>query len=104
MLCAYALDMQQDNIVPPLSPVTQSSLLSFTELFSFMMTPDASVTPDTPPSPHAYRAASSAGNAQELSTSVFVLVKWMCAEVFVFLWKMCVDTVYIPCSWRCAPP
>jgi hypothetical protein len=32
----YALDMQQ-KILEPLSPMTQSSLLSFAELFSFMM-------------------------------------------------------------------
>ena len=35
-LCRYALDMQQ-KILEPLSPMTQSSLLSFAELFSFMM-------------------------------------------------------------------
>jgi len=32
----YALDMQQD-MLDPLNPMTQSSLFSFTELFSFMM-------------------------------------------------------------------
>ena len=32
----YALDMQQ-KMLEPLSPMTQSSLLSFAELFSFMM-------------------------------------------------------------------
>ncbi|RWS29884.1 protein fem-1 C-like protein [Leptotrombidium deliense] len=32
----YALDMQQ-KVLEPLSPITQSSLLSFAELFSFMM-------------------------------------------------------------------
>ncbi|XP_061387243.1 protein fem-1 homolog CG6966 [Musca vetustissima] len=35
-LWTYALTMQQ-KILPPLSPMTQSSLLSFAELFSFMM-------------------------------------------------------------------
>jgi len=35
-LWMYALDMQQ-KILEPLSPMTQSSLLSFAELFSFMM-------------------------------------------------------------------
>ena len=35
-ICRYALDMQQ-KILEPLSPMTQSSLLSFAELFSFMM-------------------------------------------------------------------
>lgn len=35
-LWTYALTMQQ-NILEPLSPMTQSSLLSFAELFSFMM-------------------------------------------------------------------
>ena len=35
-LFRYALDMQQ-KILEPLSPMTQSSLLSFAELFSFMM-------------------------------------------------------------------
>ena len=35
-VCRYALDMQQ-KILEPLSPMTQSSLLSFAELFSFMM-------------------------------------------------------------------
>ena len=37
MLWTYALDMQQ-KILEPLSPMTQSSLLSFAELFSFMIT------------------------------------------------------------------
>ena len=37
VLWMYALDMQQ-KILEPLSPMTQSSLLSFAELFSFMMT------------------------------------------------------------------
>lgn len=32
----YALDMQQ-NMLEPLNPMTQSSLFSFTELFSFMI-------------------------------------------------------------------
>lgn len=32
----YALDMQQ-KMLEPLSPMTQSSLLSFAELFSYMM-------------------------------------------------------------------
>ena len=36
LLFRYALDMQQ-KILEPLSPMTQSSLLSFAELFSFMM-------------------------------------------------------------------
>ena len=35
-LWMYALDMQQ-KMLEPLSPMTQSSLLSFAELFSFMM-------------------------------------------------------------------
>ncbi|GBP12474.1 Protein fem-1 homolog CG6966 [Eumeta japonica] len=35
-LWTYALTMQQ-KILPPLSPMTQSSLLSFAELFSFML-------------------------------------------------------------------
>ena len=35
-LWMYALDMQQ-QMLEPLSPMTQSSLLSFAELFSFMM-------------------------------------------------------------------
>lgn len=35
-LWTYALTMQQ-NILEPLSPMTQSSLLSFAELFSFML-------------------------------------------------------------------
>lgn len=35
-LWMYALDMQMDKL-DPLSPMTQSSLLSFAELFSFMM-------------------------------------------------------------------
>ncbi|XP_069137534.1 protein fem-1 homolog C-like [Argopecten irradians] len=37
MLWMYALDMQQ-NVLEPLSPMTQSSFLSFAELFSFMTT------------------------------------------------------------------
>ena len=37
LLWMYALDMQQ-TMLEPLSPMTQSSLLSFAELFSFMMT------------------------------------------------------------------
>ena len=37
ILWMYALDMQQ-KILEPLSPMTQSSFLSFAELFSFMMT------------------------------------------------------------------
>ncbi|CAG2235781.1 Protein fem-1 homolog A-A,Protein fem-1 homolog CG6966,Protein fem-1 homolog A,Protein fem-1 homolog B,Protein fem-1 homolog A-B,Protein fem-1 homolog C [Mytilus edulis] len=37
MLWMYALDMQQ-TVLEPLSPTTQSSFLSFAELFSFMMT------------------------------------------------------------------
>lgn len=37
VLWMYALDMQQ-KMLEPLSPMTQSSLLSFAELFSFMMT------------------------------------------------------------------
>lgn len=36
-LWTYALDMQQ-NVLEPLSPMTQSSFLSFAELFSFMTT------------------------------------------------------------------
>merc|ERR1712018_1080731 len=40
-LWMYALDMQQ-KILEPLSPMTQSSLLSFAELFSFMMSHDRS--------------------------------------------------------------
>ena len=36
MLWMYALEMQQ-KMLEPLSPMTQSSLLSFAELFSFMM-------------------------------------------------------------------
>lgn len=36
-LWTYALDMQQ-NVLDPLSPMTQSSFLSFAELFSFMTT------------------------------------------------------------------
>ena len=36
MLWLYALEMQQ-KMLEPLSPMTQSSLLSFAELFSFMM-------------------------------------------------------------------
>ena len=35
-LWMYALDMQQ-KMLEPLSPMTQSSLLSFAELFSYMM-------------------------------------------------------------------
>jgi len=35
-LWSYALDMQQ-SMLEPLNPMTQSSLFSFTELFSFMM-------------------------------------------------------------------
>ena len=35
-LWMYALNMQQ-HILEPLSPLTQSSLLSFAELFSFML-------------------------------------------------------------------
>lgn len=35
-LWTYALDMQQ-TMLEPLNPMTQSSLFSFTELFSFMM-------------------------------------------------------------------
>lgn len=35
-LWSYALDMQQ-AMLEPLNPMTQSSLFSFTELFSFMM-------------------------------------------------------------------
>ncbi|XP_046556474.1 protein fem-1 homolog C-like [Haliotis rubra] len=37
MLWMYALDMQQ-QVLEPLSPMTQSSFLSFAELFSFMTT------------------------------------------------------------------
>merc|ERR1712018_750272 len=40
-LWMYALDMQQ-KILEPLSPMTQSSLLSFAELFSFIMSHDRS--------------------------------------------------------------
>lgn len=36
----YALDMQQ-NMLDPLNPLTQSSLVSFTELFSLMMDADS---------------------------------------------------------------
>lgn len=35
-LWSYALEMQQ-TMLEPLNPMTQSSLFSFTELFSFMM-------------------------------------------------------------------
>lgn len=42
-LWMYALDMQQ-KMLDPLSPMTQSSLLSFAELFSFMMS-DGRVRP-----------------------------------------------------------
>ena len=38
LLWTYALDMQQ-QLLEPLCPMTQSSLLSFVELFSFMLTP-----------------------------------------------------------------
>merc|ERR1719434_510747 len=40
-LWMYAHDMQQ-KMLEPLSPMTQSSLLSFAELFSFMMSHDRS--------------------------------------------------------------
>lgn len=39
----YALDMQQ-KILDPLNPMIQSSLLSFAELFSFMMSKSVSTT------------------------------------------------------------
>lgn len=48
-LWMYALDMQQ-RVLDPLSPMTQSSFLSFAELFSFMMTEFRS----RPPHPVAF--------------------------------------------------
>ena len=44
VLWMYALDMQQ-RVFDPLSPMTQSSFLSFAELFSFMMTEKGSRKP-----------------------------------------------------------
>merc|ERR1719277_1613928 len=45
-LWMYALDMQQ-KMLEPLSPMTQSSLLSFAELFSFMMSEGRSRQPNS---------------------------------------------------------
>lgn len=50
MLWMYALDMQQ-SVLDPLSPMTQSSFLSFAELFSFMTTEWR----NRPPHPVAFR-------------------------------------------------
>jgi len=47
-LWMYALEMQQ-KILEPLSPMTQSSLLSFAELFSFMMSDGRGRPRKTPP-------------------------------------------------------
>eukprot|EP00096_Caligus_rogercresseyi_P001274 TRINITY_DN1203_c0_g1_i1.p1 TRINITY_DN1203_c0_g1~~TRINITY_DN1203_c0_g1_i1.p1 ORF type:complete len:701 (+),score=220.98 TRINITY_DN1203_c0_g1_i1:573-2675(+) len=56
-LWMYALDMQQ-KMLEPLSPMTQSSLLSFAELFSFMMKETRAAPP---PATHHHHSRALAG-------------------------------------------